>query len=107
MMRNLDQNPPAPTEICSLDELRGEIDAVDAQILELLQKRMSPAQRIGRVKLQGRQQIIDSAREKAVMARLQERNRGPLSDQALARIFNEIMAAARDLQQTAKLERCK
>lgn len=99
-MKNVVPEPDARNIAMGLEELRKEIDCVDAQLLTLLLKRMALAQQIGRIKQQQQRQVMDIARENQVMRRLRELNRGRLPEQALERIFCEIMATARNLQQT-------
>lgn len=81
-----------------LDELRGIIDQLDGEILEKINLRLETALKIGRQKKKDGLVTLNNAREKQVLERLGQENRGPLSAAALRRIFREIMGAARELQ---------
>ncbi len=93
-------NPDAEDEI---QRLRADIDAVDQQILELINRRLVLAGRIGDVKKQGGRRILDSSREAAVIRRLTALNPGPLSAGDLRHIFIEIISLCRDIQKTLKI----
>lgn len=83
-----------------LAEARGEIDAIDAQLLALLNQRAACAQRVGRIKAeQGEADAIyRPEREAQVLRRIQEMNRGPLPDEGAVRFFREIMSACLSLE---------
>jgi chorismate mutase len=74
--------------------LRGEIDAIDDRLLELLCRRAEIAAGLGGLKPEAR----DAGREAAVLERLSRANPGPLPDAALARIFGEIFSACLEAQ---------
>jgi chorismate mutase/prephenate dehydratase len=78
--------------------LRQQVNAVDEQILGLINRRMRLARLIGCCKNQKGAPIHDPKREQQVLERLDSLNTGPLSQDNLARIFQAIMAAARDVQ---------
>ena len=92
--------PDKPNGDLNMDiaKLRQDIDVIDANILDLINKRLLLAAQIGDLKKQSGIQIVDSGREKAVLDRLLNRNAGPLQEPALHQIFTAIMAAARDIQ---------
>lgn len=83
-----------------LAEVRGEIDAIDAQLLVLLNQRAVCAQRIGAIKAtHGESETIyRPEREAQVLRRIQDMNRGPLSDEVVIRFFREIMSACLALE---------
>ncbi len=81
-----------------LSQLRHEIDTLDEEILERINRRLELAREIGRRKQEQGLSAFNSARESQVLQRLNEINRGPLSETALQLIFKEIMSAARELQ---------
>jgi chorismate mutase/prephenate dehydratase len=84
--------PPA------LAALRKQIDALDEQILALLNRRMEVVRQIGRVKSQSSGHVLDAARERQILDRLRSLNAGPLSEDDVCAIFGEVMSAARRLQ---------
>ena len=50
-----------------LKRLRGEIDAIDRSIVELLEKRVEAAKKIGALKAKSGRPVSDPAREKEVL----------------------------------------
>ena len=78
-----------------LDRLREEIDRLDDRILETLNERAKLARAIGTLKVG---QAYRPEREAAVLARMKEKNPGPLSDETVALLFREIMSACLALE---------
>lgn len=81
-----------------IDKLRDEIDAIDNDILKLLNKRQDLAGQIGRIKKEKGLDFLDPIRELEVYERLSSLNSGPLTDTDLRNIFGEIISAAREVQ---------
>ena len=52
-----------------LNELRGEIDAIDAQLTELFLRRMDVTRRVGEYKQAHGIPVLDPAREREVLAK--------------------------------------
>ncbi|MGH9414546.1 MAG: chorismate mutase [Terriglobales bacterium] len=80
---------------------RKKIDAIDQQLVALLNQRCECALAIGALKRERALPIAEPVREDAVMANLHTANRtqqGPLPDAALDEIFTAIMAQMRHLQ---------
>lgn len=69
---------------------RQAIDGIDQQILDLLNQRAQHARAIGELK--GTGAIYRPEREAQVLLRIQDLNQGPLPDEAVARLFREIMS---------------
>jgi chorismate mutase / prephenate dehydratase len=82
----------------SLEDLRREIDRVDAELVRLLNERARQAVGIGREKQRRGAPVLDPAREAAVLERVRELNRGPLSDAALSAIYRKILEACAGIQ---------
>jgi chorismate mutase/prephenate dehydratase len=89
-MRN-DQN-----EGSELQRHRAAIDALDRELLRLLSERARHAQEIGALK---NGPAYRPEREAQVLRRVQGDNPGPLSDEAVGRVFREIMSACLALEQ--------
>lgn len=81
-------------------KLRQNIDRLDEEILERLAERARSAQRIGEVK---RGNLYRPEREAQVLRRLAAANPGPLPDEAVQRIFREIMSACLALEEPLKV----
>ena len=79
-----------------LQQLRTRIDALDGELLQLINERATIAQRIGHIK-QGA--IYRPEREAQVLRRVAEANPGPLSAEAAQRIVREVMSACLALEQ--------
>ena len=70
--------------------LRENIDQVDSVLVKLLNQRAQWALDIGEVKKGANLPIYQPDREKAVLARVQQLNRGPLGQAAVQRLFERI-----------------
>jgi chorismate mutase-like protein len=81
-----------------LDECRIRIDALDLEILDLLNQRTRIVEEIGRVKQELSLPIYEPRREDDVYRNVVQHNRGPLSEDALRRIFERIIDEMRSLQ---------
>jgi len=74
-----------------LTRLRGELDLIDNELLDLVERRLSLCARIAAAKPESRHLKLRPARQSAVVARLQARSpRVPA--QAVAHIWRELMA---------------
>lgn len=81
-----------------LTPLRIKIDAIDAQILSLLNDRARLAQEVGHVKAETRAPVFRPEREAQILRGVAERNPGPLKSHDLQTIYREIMSACRALE---------
>ena len=79
-----------------LAALRAGIDALDAQLLELINRRAALARRVGEIK---HGNIYRPEREAQILARIEADNPGPLTGVAARHIFREIMSACLALEQ--------
>jgi len=82
-----------------IHKLREEIDQIDRQVLELLNKRARIAREIGMQKQRTKKTLFAPERESQVLARLASANKGPLSDTAVRAIYREIISASRALEE--------
>lgn len=82
-----------------LKPLRDRIDAIDAQLIALLNQRAAIALEVGEVKKLYNAPVFRPEREQQVIARLQRISEGPLVDEHISTIWREIMAASRSLEQ--------
>merc|ERR1739841_295613 len=81
-----------------LGELRVKIDAVDQQLLALLNQRARLAQAVGEVKKLDGSPVFRPDREAQVIDRVKNANPGPVRADSLAPIWREIMSACRALE---------
>lgn len=88
-----------------LAPIRAKIDAIDEQILALISERARLAQEVARVK-RAAGEVSDfyrPEREAEILRRVKANNPGPLPDEAVQRLFRELMAACLALQQPLKV----
>ncbi len=81
-----------------LARYRRRIDALDDQLLKLLNERGRVAKDIGRAKAKSGDSVLAASRESDILNRLSSRNKGPLSNEAVGDIFQSIFATCRALQ---------
>lgn len=93
-----DGDKPAGAGGEDLASLRREIDAIDDQIIELLNGRASVAQRVGAVKASADQRAYAPERERQLLERLTQRSDGPLPAASLRLIYKEIISASLALE---------
>ena len=79
---------------------RKRIDLIDRKLLNLLNQRVHMALQIGKVKKEMGDKIYDPRREKEIVERLRLRlrNKGPLKERDVERIFRTIMSVCRKSQ---------
>jgi chorismate mutase len=82
----------------NLQESRKKIDAIDEQIVTLLNRRASEVKQVGRIKTAAGLPLIDDAREAEIYRRVAAENFGQIETEALIRIFEQIVAESRRLQ---------
>ncbi|WNK18993.1 prephenate dehydratase [Halomonas piscis] len=89
----------------SLDALRERIDQLDNDILHLISERARCAQEVAEVKLDEDPgtRFYRPEREAQVLRRIMAMNKGPLSDEEMARLFREVMSACLALEQPVKV----
>ena len=86
-----------------LQQLRQQIDALDDQLLELLNRRAEVVVAVGKAKQENRGEYYVPSREKAIYARLAANNRGPFPVEGIRRVFREIISASLSLEQPLKV----
>jgi len=82
----------------TLPELRIQIDALDQELLALLNRRAALAHEVGEIKKIEGSPVFRPEREAQVIAGLQGGNPGPLKRDSVAFIWREIMSACRALE---------
>lgn len=80
--------------------VRRQIDTLDEQILDLLNRRAMAAQEVGKIKqdfdLDG--PVLKPEREAMVIRRLQELNKGPFTGPAIEAVWTQIISTCRGLE---------
>ncbi|TWT26401.1 bifunctional 3-deoxy-7-phosphoheptulonate synthase/chorismate mutase [Planomicrobium sp. CPCC 101110] len=82
-----------------LEQLREKVDAVNLQILSLINERASIVQDIGKLKEKQGMEKFDPMRERHMLNLLKENNNGPLDQKTVDHIFKEIFKSALDMQE--------
>ena len=95
-------NAPADRD-AALQSLRTQIDAVDAELLALLNRRARLALEVGEIKRGEGSAVFRPEREAQVIDGLKRRNPGPLATDSIAPIWREIMSACRSLESPTRV----
>lgn len=90
------------TEPARIAALRDEIDALDEQLVALLNARANCALEIGEIKRVLQMEIYQPDRERAVLQHVRAVNQGPLDGDAIARLFERIIDEARRLERVVQ-----
>jgi chorismate mutase / prephenate dehydratase len=86
-----------------LQELRRLIDQVDGKLLDALGERARLVQQVGELKHGEQSPIYRPEREAQILERLRQRNPGPLSGDAIAGIWREVISACRELERRLRI----
>ena len=87
----------------SLPALREQIDALDGELLALLNRRAGLALEVGELKKNEGSVVFRPEREAQVIDGLKARNPGPLRKESVAPIWREIMSACRSLESPTRV----
>ncbi len=88
-----------------LTRLRVIMDRLDKQIVKLLNKRAKIADEIGKVKERLGLEVYSPEREKQVIENVGNENPGPLTDDAVKRVYERIIDESRRLERESAEER--
>lgn len=75
-----------------------EVDALDRKIVDLLNRRVTHASEIGRIKHAQGADYYDPSREAIVMAKIASLNQGPSSDATLRAVYREVISSSISLE---------
>ena len=95
-------------EVLSIEELRNRIDVIDDQLVRLLNVRVACAVEVGRLKHEAGLPIYQPEREAQVLAKVKQSATdlsGPLTAEAVVRIFERIIDEARRAERIASERR--
>ena len=88
----------APASSPSLDELRSQINAVDDQLIRLLNERAGLSLAVGDYKAGRNEPVHRPFREESLLERLVRASTGPMREEQLRAVYREILAMSRQLQ---------
>ena len=82
----------------SLQEIREQLDDIDAQILALYERRMELCEQVGNDKLKTGKKVYDRKREEEKLAVLSEKASNERNKKGIRELFEQIMSMSRKLQ---------
>ena len=87
-----------------LEDWRRRIDAIDEQLMRLINSRSACAIEIGRVKRSAGLPVYSPEREAWILDRVMRENTGPLDPLAVRRVFERIIDESRRLERIAAVD---
>jgi chorismate mutase-like protein len=84
----------------TIDEWRRKIDELDRKLVTLLNERSQCAVEVGKLKRQTHDPLYQPERERQILENVARANPGPLSEQAIRRLFERILDEARAVERT-------
>ena len=97
-----ESEPDAPADRAAVErqiaQIRERLDALDAQLVALLNERATCAGAIGRLKHTVGLEVYQPDRETEVLNNVRAKNAGPLDADAITRVFERIIDEARRLE---------
>ena len=94
---------PQQSQQARLAAIRTEIDAVDRELVALLNKRAQCSLEVGGIKAPTGEPVFRPVREKELMEKLLAANPGPLPEAHLRAVYREILASSRALQRPQRV----
>ncbi|MGP4075674.1 bifunctional 3-deoxy-7-phosphoheptulonate synthase/chorismate mutase [Halobacillus sp. K22] len=82
-----------------LDQLRSQLDEVNLELLNLINKRGDLVKEIGQIKEQQGTNRFDPVRERTMLDHISSHNDGPFEDSTVVHLFKEIFKAGLELQE--------
>ena len=82
----------------SLQELRAQLDEIDAQIVDLYQKRMDVCSKVGEYKIAAGRKVFDKQREKEKLAAVTANVENEFYKKGLKELYEQLMSMSRKLQ---------
>ena len=79
-------------------ELRGQLDEIDKQIVELYEKRMGICSQVGEIKIEAGRKIFDKQREMEKLAAVSADVENEFYKKGVTELFEQIMSVSRKLQ---------
>lgn len=100
-MSSNEEDKPQTTE--ELEVLRGKIDSVDRQLVDLINQRAKHVVEVGNLKRGSGVPIYAPHREAAVLKKIQSFNTGPIQDNTLEAVYRELMSGSFALEQPLRI----
>ena len=80
-----------------LEQLRGDIDAIDRQIVDLMKRRMETVAQVAEYKKANNMPVLDTSRERALLSKVGQEAGEELADYVQS-MYRTIMAASRSYE---------
>lgn len=87
----------------ALARIRQEIDAIDGQLIGLLNRRAAASVEVAKIKRGGEVSTYVPAREQEVVENVLLANQGPLREAHVRAIYSQILSASRELQRPLRI----
>ncbi|MGB4440091.1 MAG: chorismate mutase [Sedimentibacter sp.] len=81
-----------------LNEIRNEINSVDADLVNLLEKRFELVLKVGKYKASQNLPVLDEAREKTVIEKCKNHLKNKKYTNYIETVYTQIMNACKDIQ---------
>lgn len=84
--------------------LRKEIDRINDELLDLLNRRVRTAMKIGVIKAQNNLPVSDRSREQEIIRSLVAKNPGPIDSKGVRAIFKSVIMETKRIERIAHRE---
>lgn len=81
-----------------LQEIRGKLDDIDSQIVELYEKRMELCGKVAEYKIETGKKVFDQVREQEKLAKVKSLTHNDFNSHGIEELFEQIMSMSRKLQ---------
>lgn len=105
MYYNMEEFKRRRTQMASLEELRGELDRLDEQIIALYERRMEVCSCVADYKIKNGRKVYDRQREQEKLAKAASQVEHEENKKGVQELFTLLMSLSRKLQYQ-KLSRC-
>lgn len=105
MYYNMEEFKRRRTQMASLEELRGELDRLDEQIIALYERRMEVCSCVADYKIKNGRKVYDRQREQEKLAKAASQVEHAENKKGVQELFTLLMSLSRKLQYQ-KLSRC-
>ena len=95
--------PASNSRSTSLAGLRGKIDRIDQELVDLMNQRAAIALEIGKLKDSSGMDAYSPAREEEVISRVLQLNKGPLAELSIRAVFRELISGSRALEKLLRV----
>ncbi len=84
--------------MATLEELRGQLDQIDDQMVELFEKRMNVCEQVGEYKVENGMKVLDRAREQEKLQDVKGKVSNAFYKKGVEDLYQQLMSMSRKLQ---------